>query len=99
MHRTIKTAVAAAALGVVFLTGCGGDAAADLKKQLQDEGIPAETSDCIVKGLQSRGVDLTQYGTPSDEDNAKILEATTECMGLDTEVTIPDVSVPDVSTP
>jgi hypothetical protein len=95
MHRTIKTAAAAAALGVLFLAGCGGDAAADLKKQLQDSGMSAETSDCIVKGLQSRGVDLKQYGSPSAEDDVKITEAVTECMGLGDV----DLSVPDASTP
>ena len=92
MYRTIKTTMAAAAIGVFLLAGCGGDAAADLKKQLQDSGMSAETSDCIVKGLQSRGVDLSQYGSPSAEDNTKITEAVSECMLGDSGLTVPSTT-------
>jgi hypothetical protein len=94
MYRTIKTTIAEAAVGIVLLAGCGGDAAADLKKELQDSGMSAETSDCIVKGLQSRGVDLSQYGSPSAEDDVKITEAVSECMLSGTDLSIPDASTP-----
>jgi polyhydroxyalkanoate synthesis regulator phasin len=81
MHRSIKGAVVALALGTAVLTACSGDDAADLKKQLVEEGtMNEEQADCVVKGLQSRGVDLSQYGTPSAEDQTKITEAVSECM-------------------
>jgi hypothetical protein len=55
------------------------------------------TADCVVKGLQSRGVDLSQYGEPSAEDQAKITEAVAECMGLD-DLGV-DLDDPTASTP
>ena len=88
-HR-IKLAAAGLALGVV-LAGCSSsDSSAELKKQLtEDGGMSSEQADCIVNGLNSRGVPLEQYDEPSAADQAKITEAVTECVLADTGITMP----------
>jgi hypothetical protein len=91
-RQRIKVLAAGFAVGTIMLAGCAKDNAAELKKNLTDSGMSSEDADCIVKGLQDKGVDLGQYGEPSAEDSATITEVTTDCVmaGLD----IPDVSTP-----
>ena len=63
---------------------------AELKTQLTEQGgMSSEQADCIVDGLNSRGVPLDQYDQPSAGDQAKITEAVTECVLADTGISVP----------
>ena len=91
MDRERITIVAAGlALGIVVLAGCSSDSSAELKTQLTEQGgMSSEQADCIVNGLNSRGVPLDQYDQPSAGDQAKITEAVTECVLADTGISVP----------
>jgi hypothetical protein len=87
-----KVAMAGFAVGVMVLAGCSKDNSAELKKELQESGMTSEQADCIVNGLNSRGVALDQYDEPSAEDTGKITDVVTECV-------MQDLDIPDVTTP
>lgn len=101
-------AIALAAGLIMGLAACGED---KVDKQgtidnLVESGMDEETATCMVNGLTDELGDEKvlafsedpEGGDLSAEDQEKVVEITTDCLGLG-DISIPDVSIPDISIP
>lgn len=70
----------------LLATSCGdkeSERRAELHDELRDEGLSAESADCIIDGLEDAGVDLDELDSTSNLDDlpSEASEELATCMG------------------
>lgn len=79
----MATATAGLFLGAAVMAGCSTKYSSDdLKKELTSgsNAMTQEQANCIVDGLNAKGVPLDKYKDPSAEDTKKITDVVTDCV-------------------
>lgn len=51
----------------------------EFKQELVKAGLPEKDAQCIIDGMQAKGVKVKRYSEMSSEDTAVITQAATDC--------------------
>lgn len=83
--RRIGSAIAMAAIAVAVVSCSNSVSKEEFKEELdkQDEIASIVDTQCLVDKLDEAGFEFKKYGDIDSEDEAKITEATTECLSFD----------------
>ena len=81
MGRRLRTAAfGAAGLAVLATAGCSNKlSAADFQKELTNNGVPANTAQCVTNELQAKNFNFRKYGELSAQETQQITDAATAC--------------------
>lgn len=96
LGKRTATVTAGLFLGAAVLAGCSTKYSSDdLKKELTtgSNAMSQEQANCIVDGLNAKGVPLDKYKDPSADDQKKITDVVTDCVLKGSGITMPS-SVP-----
>lgn len=73
----------AGAMGLGAVACSNSVSKADFKAELDKQGLPsAVDTQCLVDKLEAKGFQFRKYGELSADDQAKITDATKECIKL-----------------